>query len=77
MMRYVFKAIDISLSVILLALCTKAFCTHFYLDIKRQLHARNLPTVKDAPSLIPSDEIGPAFAASVFLPKLKVPATRR
>ncbi len=58
-MRYVFKAIDISLSVILLALCTNAFCTHFYLDIKRQLHARKLPTAKDTPSLIPSDEIDP------------------
>ena len=56
-MRYVLKAIDISVSVVFLALCIKVFCIHFYEDIKRQLHARKLPNVKDAPSLIPSDEI--------------------
>jgi hypothetical protein len=56
-MRYVFKAIDISVSVVFLALCIKAFCIHFYEDFKRQLHAKKLPIVKDAPSLIPSDEI--------------------
>ena len=31
-MRYVFKAIDISVSVVFLALCIKAFCIHFYED---------------------------------------------
>ena len=56
-MRYVFKAIDISVSVVFLALCIKAFCTHFYQDFKRQLHERKLQIIKDAPSLIPSDEI--------------------
>jgi hypothetical protein len=57
MTRYVFKAIDFIVSVVFLALCIKASCVHFYQDIKRQLHARKLPIVKDAPSRIPSDEI--------------------
>jgi hypothetical protein len=44
MMRYVFKAIDFVISVVFLALCTKALCVHFYQDIERQLHARKLLT---------------------------------
>ena len=36
-MRYVFKAIDFVISVVFLALCTKALCVHFYQDIERQL----------------------------------------
>jgi hypothetical protein len=55
-MRYVFKAIDFVISVVFLALCTKALCIHFYQDIEQQRHARKLPIVKDAPSLILSDE---------------------
>jgi len=43
-MRYVFKAIDFVISVVFLALCTKALCVHFYQDIERQLHARKLLT---------------------------------
>ena len=43
-MRYVFKAIDFVISVVFLALCTKALCVHFYRDIERQLHARKLLT---------------------------------
>jgi hypothetical protein len=39
-------------------MCIKAFCTHFYQDIERQLHARKLPIIKDTPLLIPSDEVG-------------------
>jgi hypothetical protein len=57
MTRYVFKAIDIGVSSVFLALCLKAFCIHFYQDIERLLHARKLPIIKDAPSLMPSDEI--------------------
>jgi hypothetical protein len=38
MTRYVFKAIDFIVSIVFLALCIKAFCTHFYQDIERQLH---------------------------------------
>jgi hypothetical protein len=34
-MRYVFKAVDIVVSIVFLALCTKAFCIHFYQDIQR------------------------------------------
>jgi hypothetical protein len=44
MMRYVFKAIDFVISVVFLALCTKALCVHFYQDIERQLDARKLLT---------------------------------
>jgi hypothetical protein len=43
-MRYVFKAVDIVVSIVFLALCAKAFCIHFYRDIKRQPHARKLLT---------------------------------
>jgi hypothetical protein len=57
MTRYVFKAIDIGASMVFLALCTKAFCIHFYEDIERRLHALKLPTIKDTPSPIPSEEI--------------------
>jgi hypothetical protein len=39
-MRYVFKAVDIVVSIVFLALCAKAFCIHFYQDIKRQLRAQ-------------------------------------
>ena len=56
-MRYVFKAIDFVISVVFLALCTKALCVHFYQDIERQLHARKLLIIEDTPSLIPSGEI--------------------
>ena len=35
-MRYVFKAIDFVISVVFLALCTKALCVHFYQDIELQ-----------------------------------------
>jgi hypothetical protein len=44
MMRYVFKAIDFVISVVFLALCTKALCIHFYQDIEQQRHARKLLT---------------------------------
>ena len=50
-MRYVFKAVDIVVSIVFLALCAKAFCIHFYQDIKRQPRAQKLPTIKNAPSL--------------------------
>ena len=63
-MRYVFKAIDFIVSVVFLALCIKAFCIHFYQDFKRQLHVRKLPIIKDAPSLIPSDEVGITHCSS-------------
>jgi hypothetical protein len=53
-MRYVLKAIDFGVSVVFLALCIKAFCVHFYQDVKRQLDAWELPMVKDALSIIPS-----------------------
>jgi hypothetical protein len=43
--------------MVFLALCTKAFCIHFYEDIERRLHALKLPTIKDTPSPIPSEEI--------------------
>jgi hypothetical protein len=56
-MRYVFKAVDIGVSTVFLALCTKAFCIHFYRDIKRQLHASETSARQDKPLLIPSNEI--------------------
>jgi len=43
MTRYAFKAIDFSASIVFLALCTKAFCIHFFQDLERQLQARKLP----------------------------------
>jgi hypothetical protein len=36
-----------------MALCAKAFCVHFYKDIKRQLGRRKLPAV-DGLSLVPT-----------------------
>ena len=57
MTRYAFKAIDFSASIVFLALCTKAFCTHFYQDLERHLQARKLPPIEEAPSLIPLDAI--------------------
>jgi hypothetical protein len=37
MTRLLLKAIDIGASVVFTALCTKAFYTHFYRDVARQL----------------------------------------
>ncbi len=56
MTRYAFKAIDFGASVVFLALCTKAFCIHFYQDIERQQHARKFQASKDMLSLIPPEE---------------------
>jgi hypothetical protein len=35
-----------------MALCAKAFCVHFYKDIKQQLNRRKLLAI-DCPSVIP------------------------
>lgn len=48
------RAIDFGASVVFMALCARAFCVHFYKDIERQLHRRNLPAVDPSP-LIPPD----------------------
>jgi hypothetical protein len=57
MTRYIFRAMDIGASTVFLALCTKAFSIYFYQDIERRLFALKLPTIKDTPSPIPSEEI--------------------
>ena len=36
MTRLIFKAINFGASAVFMALCTKAFCVHFYKDIEQR-----------------------------------------
>lgn len=55
MTRYVFRTIDFGASVVFMALCAKAFCAHFYKDVRWRLERDRLPTAPDAPSLMTKD----------------------
>jgi len=35
MTRLILKAIDVGASVVFMALCARAFCAHFYNDLRR------------------------------------------
>ena len=74
MTRYIFRAMDIGASTVFLALCTKAFSIYFYQDIERRLFALKLPTIKDTPSPIPSDEIVDG-SASIRLASSRQPSS--
>jgi hypothetical protein len=41
MTRLILKAIDLGASAVFMALCTKAFCAHFYNDIRQQTRRRD------------------------------------
>jgi hypothetical protein len=41
--RLVFKVLEIILSTAFLVLCTKAFCSHFYRDLRKLFHKRRQP----------------------------------
>ena len=40
MTRLILRAIDLGASAVFMALCTKAFCVHFYKDIERELRGQ-------------------------------------
>ena len=42
MTRLILKAIDVGASAVFVALCTKAFCVHFYRNVKQQVHKRDV-----------------------------------
>jgi hypothetical protein len=35
MTRLILRAIDVGASIVLMALCARAFCAHFYNDLRR------------------------------------------
>ena len=41
MTRLILKAIDVGASAVFVALGTKAFCVHFYRNVKQQVHKRD------------------------------------
>jgi hypothetical protein len=44
-----FRAIDFGASIVFMAFCIKAFCVHFYEDVRRELESRrSLPSIAAA-----------------------------
>jgi hypothetical protein len=54
MTRLILRAIDLGASAVFMALCTKAFCVHFYKDIERELRGQ-IDRHHSAPSGPPAD----------------------
>jgi hypothetical protein len=54
--KIAFKVLEIILSTAFLVLCTKAFCSHFYRDLKRPLQNRRqqVAFIRTSPSLVPA-----------------------
>jgi hypothetical protein len=50
MTRVILKAIDVGASAVFMALCTKAFCVHFFKDVERQVGRRE----DQPPSIFPN-----------------------
>jgi hypothetical protein len=73
MTRLLFSAIDFGASLVFMTLCAKAFCVHFYKDIKQRLNLRRLPGidatvvnpggVRQAASCIGSINVGSSASA--------------
>jgi hypothetical protein len=41
MTRFIFRTIDFGASIVFMALCAKAFCVHFYEDLRRHPQRRD------------------------------------
>jgi hypothetical protein len=54
--KIAFKVLEIILSTAFLLLCTKAFYSHFYRDLKRLLQNRRqqVAFIRTSPSLVPA-----------------------
>jgi hypothetical protein len=73
MTRLLFRAIDFGASFVFVALCAKAFCVHFYKDIKQQLN--KVPALGGG-STVSADFRYPIVPPEA-LPKVKPPVMRR
>jgi hypothetical protein len=41
MIRFLFRTVDFGASIVFVALCAKAFCVHFYEDLRRHPNSRD------------------------------------
>jgi hypothetical protein len=57
MTRIAFKVIDLSASVVFMALCVKAFCGHYFKDVEERLQRRKFPLLQNSPSLVPAHTV--------------------
>jgi hypothetical protein len=77
--RIIFKALEVVVSTAFLVLCAKAFCSHFYNDLRQLLRDRRqkMTFVRNSPLLVPAVEVTARSSRRPFRPVRSASDRRR